>query len=120
MLSDPNAIPPADRIMSAWIAGVAARWAPHTCPEDDALKAAIAELHEVATDRTETLRTDLLGKAAGLNRGHAQYRLEAGGVEMGHAARADLLMKAGGDPAVAELWMEEGRRRARPVMPPQH
>lgn len=80
---------------------------------------AVAELRAAATDASGTLRTDLLGEIAGIHLGAEAYRSEHGGVERGHAARAELVLAAGADPDVAQAWRAEGYQRARPVMPPR-
>lgn len=100
-----------DRIRLAWIAGVVNRCAAWTVPIGEALADAVAELHEVATDHTGTLRKDLLGQQAGLHQGLALGN--DGSDRQGHEAKAALLAVAGADRDVAAVWVPIGVERAK-------
>jgi acyl-CoA reductase-like NAD-dependent aldehyde dehydrogenase len=95
--------PESDQLTVARLAGAAQRHAPwrEATPEETA--AAVAELREIADDRS-----DLLAEAAGLLAG-----FYAGTAEDGKARTAARYCRlAGADPDLIPRWTAEGERRA--------
>jgi hypothetical protein len=95
--------PDNDQILVARISGIAMRHSRWREPTGDETAAAVAELREVAGDRS-----DLLAEEAGLLRGY--YEGELG--EPQARAAAHFLIAAGADESLIPAWIEEGRRRA--------
>lgn len=105
-----------DPIRCAQISGIVSRYAAWTVAIGAKLADAVAELREAATDEKGRLRTDLLGREAGLHQGLAIAK--AGYERDGHAAKAALLVVAGADLEVMKAWVNEGIERAKPRLPP--
>jgi hypothetical protein len=95
--------PDHDRLLVAWISGIARRPASWRAPAGNEIAAAAAGLREVAGDRP-----DLLAEVAGI-----QLGFHEGGLDEPRAkAAAQLLIAAGAGESLIPGWIEEGRRRA--------
>lgn len=94
-----------DQLLSTKLDGTAARLASKFAKEPGSITDAVAELRELAGDRT-----DLLAEAAGIAAGAWSTRLK---VELGTTPLAfALLILAGADGKALPEWYETGRRRA--------
>lgn len=97
--------PAPDRLIVARLTGIAERHARRSVARRVETAAAVAELREVAGDRS-----DLLAEVAGIELGAAEEK----GPE--YVARAQAIARlcrlAGADEDAIPGWIEEGRRRA--------
>jgi hypothetical protein len=92
-----------DRLLIARISGIAMHHARWREPSEDEIAAAIAELHEAASDRP-----DLLAEQAGILLG-----FYGGGLDEPRAqAAAQFLIAAGADESLIPRWTDIGRQRA--------
>jgi hypothetical protein len=94
--------PQADRLLIAEIWGEARRRARWRELSSDEETAAVAALRELAGGRA-----DLLAEVAGILEGASEGELD----EQLARQAAGLCVKAGADPEVIPVWIEEGRRR---------
>jgi hypothetical protein len=99
----PGPVP--DRLIVARLAGAVRRHARWGSLTEDQKAAGVAELREIAGDRS-----DLLAEVAGISIGTAEGKGDEY-LEQGQAV-AELCRMAGADENLIPQWIEEGRRRA--------